>query len=636
MIVENGEPNVPELGMGIGVANSNPEGVVLTQVEVLRSVGMIKEVVERLGLVSRADLRGTIHWPGYLQSIWDSLSPLISRLPRWPMTTEAMTIGRTVEYMQQHLRVMSEERSSVITLEYPAGSSELATAIVNALMQAYLDNDIERRALQIKQVNAWLAERAARLEMETEEADRQVMQFVESHPQLAEVASSLPAAIQLNAQQTKLADAQQELARQRALYETISRGAASDEVLNSKTIEMYKDREAQLLQQQATLGPLDPRRGSFQSALNRIQAEKLAEKAQIALAISRNLVIAKLNVSALETAIQDAAKGEHRSSADAATLASLRAKAQEKKQIALAFGTRGEQTRLAAAQLPSSRVLYHGFALPRHSVAVPSVIIGWLAGALLVGGIIVLRDALQNRVIAPSQLVSATGLPVLASLPEVDWRRKPVPQLVTETVRAMWWNVLSNPSKGVVVTITSSETGEGKTTLTAIMSRRIAADGGRVLVIDADLRRRGLGAAFSTSPKVPIEAVLRGEVPMSDAICRDVSGVNCFLPDASVDNPISVFQSAAFRQLIETSRSTYDVVFLDTPPVLRVADALFLSKLADHILFVVRAGRASTDLVSGALARFPPEERSKVITVLTRVSRSNLRTGDLYMGYETA
>jgi capsular exopolysaccharide synthesis family protein len=246
---------------------------------------------------------------------------------------------------------------------------------------------------------------------------------------------------------------------------------------------------------------------------------------------------------------------------------------------------------------------------------------------------IVLRDALRNRVVAPNQLVTAIGLPVLASLPEVDGRRKLLPPSVTETVRAMWWNVLSHPSKGVVVIVTSSETGEGKTTLTALMSRRIAADGGRVLVIDADLRRRGLGAAFSTAPKVPLEAVLRGDVPMRDAIWRDVSGVDCFLPDASVDNPIAVFQSAVFRNLIESSRSTHDVVFLDTPPVLRVADALFLSKLADHVLFVVGAGRTSTDLVSRAIGRFAPEERSKVITVLTRASSGDLQTADYFKGY---
>src|SRR5271157_1838196 len=57
LIVENGEPNVPELGMGIGTASGNPEGVVLTQVEILRSYGLIKTVVNDLALATAPDLR---------------------------------------------------------------------------------------------------------------------------------------------------------------------------------------------------------------------------------------------------------------------------------------------------------------------------------------------------------------------------------------------------------------------------------------------------------------------------------------------------------------------------------------------------------------------------------------------------
>jgi capsular exopolysaccharide synthesis family protein len=226
-----------------------------------------------------------------------------------------------------------------------------------------------------------------------------------------------------------------------------------------------------------------------------------------------------------------------------------------------------------------------------------------------------------------------TGLPVLGSLPELDVHRRLAPPAVTETMRAMWWNALSNESRGVIVTITSSEKGEGKTTLTMMLSRRIAEDGGRVLVIDADLRRRGLTTVLGRKPRLPLEAVLKGGASLQNLVERDSSGVDCILADGSVSNPMTVLQSSAFRLLLADARSAYDVVFLDTPPVLRVTDAVILGKLSDHILFVVGAGLIPNDAVADAVQRFAVDDRPKLCTVLTRVPPGDLQTRDYFKGY---
>lgn len=334
-----------------------------------------------------------------------------------------------------------------------------------------------------------------------------------------------------------------------------------------------------------------------------------------------------------QAAVQTGEQREKLSALDAATLTNLRNLAQAKRQLFVAFGSRSEQTRLAAAQLPSARTLYRAIALPHHSIAALSTAIGFLSGFLLVGGIVLIRDALLNRVRSADQVMIATGLPMLGSLPELDVRRQPTPPAVTETMRAMWWNALSNDFRGVVVTITSSEIGEGKTTLTTMLSRRIAADGGRVLVIDGDLRRRGLAAALGRKPGVPLEAVLRIGTSLHDLVEHDPSGIDCILADGSVPNPMSVLQSSAFRLLLADGRSAYDVIFIDTPPVLRVADAVFLGKLSDHILFVVGAGLLPNDLVADAVQRFAADERQKMSTILTRVPRGDLETRDYFKGY---
>ena len=369
-----------------------------------------------------------------------------------------------------------------------------------------------------------------------------------------------------------------------------------------------------------------------EQARGSILEQIIAEKAQIALAIKRNVTVAQSDVAELEAALQTGQQREKLSAVDTATLSNLRAVAQAKRQLFVAFGSRSEQSRLAAAQLPSARTLHRAVALPHHSTTPLGTAIGFLSGALLVGGLVLVRDALRNRVISADQVMSVTGLPMLGSLPELDLRRQSPPTAVTETMRAMWWNALSNDSRGVVVTITSSETGEGKTTLTLMLSRRIAADGGRVLVIDADLRRRGLATALGQKPRLPLEAVLRGGT-LRDLVERDPSGIDYILADGSAQNPMFVLQSAAFRLLLADARGAYDAVFLDTPPVLRVADAVFLGKLSDHIVFVVGAGLMANDLVADAVERFAADDRQKIVTVLTRVPRGDLQTRDYFKGY---
>jgi polysaccharide biosynthesis transport protein len=120
---------------------------------------------------------------------------------------------------------------------------------------------------------------------------------------------------------------------------------------------------------------------------------------------------------------------------------------------------------------------------------------------------------------------------------------------------------------------------------------------------------------------------------LGDLVERDPSGIDYILANGSALNPMSVLQSPGFRLLLANGRCAYDVVFLDTPPVLRVADAVFLGKLSDHIVFVVGAGLIPNDLVADAVERFAPDDRQKIATVLTRVPRGDLQTRDYFKGY---
>ena len=118
------------------------------------------------------------------------------------------------------------------------------------------------------------------------------------------------------------------------------------------------------------------------------------------------------------------------------------------------------------------------------------------------------------------------------------------------------------------------------------------------------------------------------------AVVHDMKlGLSCLPANGSFENPIRALSSDRFEQLLTATRRVYDFVILDSPPVLHVADPVLLAKLCQHVIFIVEAGRVPGEQVGEATRRFPAEDRSKMVTLLTRVRPSHLDKRDYYSGY---
>jgi capsular exopolysaccharide synthesis family protein len=512
-------------------------------------------------------------------------------------------------------------------------------------MDTYLANDIASRQMQISKVSKWLAERTAALREDAEAAEQQVQMFVQTH-NVSDVQGSSATALQLSKDQGQLALARQELARQQAALETIlhSGGAAAQETLGSKTISQYREREAGIMQQIARLSPSDDRRVGLQQELNSIRGQIDNETNKIVSSIKRDNEIARTSVHALEMTVINGAMQAHTASVDAAELMKLKNAAEAKRQMYISFGTRSEQTQLASAQLPSARILYPASTVPRHSMVTLASLCGFIGGIIVSISVIILRETVSTKIDSTAKVAMVTGLPAFGCLPEV---RKSgnrdilapakTAALVTETLRAMWLAMQSQAreGEGAMVVVTSSEIGEGKTTVAAALARKTAADGYRVLLIDADLRRPRLAVAMNLRPEKTLEAVLKGSATLSEAVIRDPQfGVHCLLSQGNIANPMRVLASDRFKALLAESKSNYDFVVLDSPPVLRVADAVLLAKLCQHILFIVGSGRVPGELVVEAVQRFSEEDRGKIIPLLTRVRPSEMNPRDYFGGYD--
>lgn len=228
-------------------------------------------------------------------------------------------------------------------------------------------------------------------------------------------------------------------------------------------------------------------------------------------------------------------------------------------------------------------------------------------------GVAVARAALDNSVKSAEDVQETTGGPLVGVIP-FDRRSKNEPVFMGdvdqtarwESVRRLRTNLqfaeLGAPVRSLVCT--SSVYGEGKTFTVCSLAVAMADAGKRVLLIEADLRRPRLADYLGLDDAVGLADVLRGAVDVDDAVQRfGTDGVVDVLPSGPIPPKGSeLLASQQMADLLRGCKQRYEMVLLDAPPVLPVADAAALAAMTDGALIVVRHGKTKRVQLQDAVA----------------------------------
>ena len=220
-----------------------------------------------------------------------------------------------------------------------------------------------------------------------------------------------------------------------------------------------------------------------------------------------------------------------------------------------------------------------------------------LAVGLLLGvGVALLLDSLDNRVHNDDELRSLIGLPVLGRINNLTpwWKWRPSAEAVAdgpefESFRSLRSSLaLRAPSTGLgLVQVTSPTEGNGKTTVTRHLAHAFAQRGDSVLVIDADLRRPTLHDRFSIQGSTGLAEVLTGEIDFASATVFDSTTRVFVLPAGTKPtNPSELLGGDALQQLCKEAREEFDLVLVDSPPLLPVPDARIIGTNVDAVVLV--------------------------------------------------
>lgn len=240
------------------------------------------------------------------------------------------------------------------------------------------------------------------------------------------------------------------------------------------------------------------------------------------------------------------------------------------------------------------------------------------------------RAALNPQVHHTTDVMDSTQSPVLGFVPLLPDARRPSPEalaLRNEYFRMIRTSLLERlpTERGSVILVASAGPGAGKTTVTELLGRSFAQCGKKTLVVDADLRRQTLGSRLSVRTSPGLVEMLQKLATDKEAIVPGEIGEPDCLPAGQLDSVQNseLLAVRAFKDHLQRWREKYDIVLLDGPPLLPVADGRIMASAADGAILVVREGHCRRSEVAHAVSLLCQATRRFLGTVFFGSSRSS-------------
>ena len=567
------------------------EPVILGEISVLRSNVLISELIRAIGLE-----RLEAHYHG---------------APRDGPDTDSRT-NDLVWKIRKDLNVYREGESYVIVIVFEGSAPALVKDVADGLADTYIAMQLSGRRESARQASVWIRQQVDDLRHEVERAENAVARYRAERLE-RDGGSFETASQQLGNLSSQLIVARSERVASEARHDQLRmvlerQGAgALAQVVTSPTVERLNDERLGLLREDAewaaSFDADHPRRERIRREIARLD-QTLGDEAEKIIDLRRSEVeVARLREASLAESIQDL---EGRISGISATTLGLRQLEREAEAARLNYeallSRLSEMRSQEQLQQPDARLIERA-TYPEVPSAPRPKLMGAFGGML--GGVIGLTLVLFLEMTRPTfrnrqELEAETGLPVLASLPLVartgmaDLMRQlraNSHSIFGERVRHLRTFLLMRNGRGErrAILVVSSNPGEGKSTTAVALAQMAALAGKSVILVDADLRRSTLAAQFGWRMGADLPDFIQYRADLAAAIHSDADmGIDVLSPALPCPEAADRLSANWLNPVMQELKRVYDVVIIDSPPLLKVSDALVLARVADSIVYVVR------------------------------------------------
>ena len=594
-----------------GTANLR-EGLSLNALTILRSRSLAQQVVTYLDLADDPRVNPALMETEAAPAQGWSLRNLFGRAPAEPALEDAWTENLRRQYamgwLDTTVQIAPFPESNLILVRATTTDPELSADLANAYVDLYLEYQRELRSAETERAAEALSQRVGELRLALDADQRALQEYRNSIRSLSPEYTAMLAAGAARIR-PRLAEAEQSLAGAESALATLDGLSGQEDIATIRDLVAQHDTLGRL--QDSVLGrPINS--GQVSSDLAALRREAEAEQTR-----SQRLQ-AQLRENLDELEAQSAENSDNlirlsRLEVELETTSEVYEAALARlKQMTIQSGLReaGAQV-FAAAEVP----LRADPAARRRTIAIA------LAFGLFVGiTIVLLREAANDRVRRGPDLAEISGSGSVVLVPGLGqrfWRKRlPAKQIARggsqpffEAVRALRQRLLARGAEpaqtsGLVVGVVSGLPREGKSTLALALARSCAAIDKHVVLIDSDMRTGALSKSLGLRQDLPgLQQVLANKVGLEAAVQpNETFGLDVLPAGPRQANPGDLLESARFSEVIAILRQHYDLIIVDTPPVLVTPEARKIAAELDRHVFVTEFNRtprpAARDAVS--------------------------------------
>jgi capsular exopolysaccharide synthesis family protein len=538
----------------------------------------------------------------------------------------------------------------LIEISCDSNNPQIAAQFVNTMASEFIDETMRTRAIAGQRTNEWLNSQIEEGRIRLQDAEKRLQDFVRQSGNVFAAQDSTLDDTKLKQLQAELADIQADRIAKQTRHEMAmqSQPDTLGEVLDAPVLRGYESQIADLRRQKAaletTLMPghskvikISAQITAVETALRNEAAAVLARiRGEYESALSRERLLAAAYAAQSQRVTTVAGKS--------AEYNALRREVEGLRQIHQGLLVQANQTGLSNSVPVTPIRLVAAAASPSQPYSpkpVLNISFGTVAGLFLTGGLAFLWRARDKTVRTPATSRVLLDLPQLGvipsapnpglsgrlrmlrplgvnaksaasgaiaqELPEAAMVRKDG-SFMAESFRSTLTSLLRKSAEGNpprVIIIASPGPGEGKTMVACNVAMALAETGRKVLLVDADCRRPRLHRIFGLSKNTGFADLLKDQTGLTErlvkaAIPAQFPGLHILANQVVGDELTKLLRSPRLKILIEAMRNCFDVVVLDTPPLLDLADTRIIAPHADGVILVLRAGATDRQSALGA------------------------------------
>ena len=522
---------------------------------------------------------------------------------------------------KRHLTVDLIPKTRMLEVSFESYDPELAAKVSTALVTNYVDYNFRERYDATRQASSWMEQQLDELKGKVERSQQAMVDY-ERHNAIANTSEKQNVLEQILSDLGRdLTSAKSERLKQQAIYSQIEAQPEDvSKLVQNSFLDKLEEKLADLRNQHAEAlgqyGPNFPKVQRLQQQIHQAQSQVEAERMRI---VSR----IKNDYAAAVTRERLAGEAVARQKQELGALNELlvqhnilrrefetnqqlyQSLLQRLKDATVSAGLRSTNLHIVDSALPPSRP-----ARPRKLL---NIVVGTFAGLIFGALAAFIQEALDHSIKTAEELEALLGIPALAVIPvEKDTKlsaddseslpgnglslavhSRPQSPLA-EAYRALRTSILLSPASRStkILLVTSSFSGEGKTSTALNLAQAMAQRRGPILLMDCDLRKSGVAAALGIKAERGLSTHLAGIHSLDDVLqqCPGLPDLWLLPAGPTPPNPAELLSSPEIEELYTEVRKRFLSIIIDSPPVLAVTDATILSVLCDGVVLVAESG----------------------------------------------